>query len=355
MALLPVAALAGALAGVAALLALALAPAWPAGDFDPWLALTTVTVPMTGAALGVAVGRRLPATAAGPLTLFACAAVLGALPVVGSGAGDLPWLLFPVVLEAPAVPGSTAWHLGYLVAVLVAVTALIPLRHRLVLPAVVLVLAVAAAGVAVQRKQDERTAAGAVSSTVVAQRCERHGRVSYCALPGYGRWVPLWRAAVEPVARAVPTAAGELPAVRQGAGVPSSAILTTTWWGRHSPWATTSRDRLTRRYVEVLLEMPEQNCSGAGQLRTVAALWLTAQADPSGDVLRDRDGGSIGPVRFGPAEVRAAARLYDAPRERVTAMLAANWAAIRSPAPVGDVLAPFGVTELRPDGGSPCR
>jgi len=364
LALVPVAGLAGALAFGAALLALA--PAWPAGDFDPWLALITVTVPMAGVALGVAVGRWLPATAAGPLALFASAAVLGALPVLGSGAGDLPWVLFPVVVDPvlPGAPQPTAWHLLYLAAVLIAVGAAIPLRHRRALPAIVLVLALLSAGVAVRRQLDERAAAGPAAQAVESQRCERHDRVSYCALPGYGRWIPLWRAAVEPVVRAVPPAAGELPAVRQGTALPSS-VITTTSWGRHGRWAAESRARLSQKYIRLLLGMPappespsptgaEPTCSGAGQLRTVVALWLAAQADPEGDVLRHPGKVSLGMVRFGRAEIQAAARLHDAPVPQVTAMLAEHWAAIRSPAPVGGVLAPFGVTAVQPDGETPC-
>jgi len=323
---------------------------------------------MTGAALGVAVGRWLPATAAGPLALFATAAVLGALPIAGSGAGDLPWVLFPVVVDpvAPGVPQPTAWHLLYLAAVLIAVGAAVPLRHRRALPAAVLVLALLVAGIAVRRQLDERAAAGPATQATAAQRCERHDRVSYCALPGYGRWIPLWRAAVEPVVRAVPPAAGELPAVRQGTALSSDVTTaTTTSWGRHSPWAADSRTRLAQKYIRLLLGMPappespsptgaEPRCSGAGQLRTVVALWLAAQADPEADVLRRPGKLSLGMVRFGPAEIQAATRLRAAPEQRVTAMLAENWAAIRSPAPVGDVLAPFGVTEVRPGGEAPC-
>jgi hypothetical protein len=361
LALVPVGGLAGAAAFGTALLALL--PAWPAGVFDPWLVLITVTVPMTGAALGVAVGRWLPATAAGPLALFAFAAVLGALPVIGSAAGDLPWLLFPVLIEAPGVSQPTAWHLLYLVAVLAAVVAVVALRHRRRLPAVVLVVALAVAGAAVRQQSEQLTPAGPAAEAVAAAGdCERHGAVSYCALPGYGRWIPLWRAAVEPVVRVVPPAAGELPAVRQGTG-PLSGVRTGPTWGRHDPWATDSRRRLSQQYVRVLLGMPgppadpevaaERACSGAGQLRTVVALWLVAQADPAGEVPR-AGGAAFWPVEFGPAEAEAAARLRDAPRQRVTAMLAEHWSTVRSPAPVGEVLAPFGVTALGPAGDSPC-
>jgi hypothetical protein len=359
LALVPVGSFAGATAfGIAVL---GLLPAWPAGVFDPWLVLITVTVPMTGAALGVAVGRWLPATAAGPLALFASAAVLGALPVIGSAAGDLPWLLFPVLIEAPGVSQPTAWHLLYLVAALVAVVAVVALRHRRRLPAVVLVAALAVAGAAV-RQQSEHLEPAGPAAEAVAQDCERHGTVSYCALPGYGRWIPLWRAAVEPVVQVLPPAAGEFPAVRQSTGQPSG-VHTGLSWGRHDPWATDSRRRLSQQYVRVLLGMPataagpeaaaEPACSGAGQLRTVVALWLVAQADPAGEMPR-AGGAAFGPVAFGPAETEAAARLLDAPRQQVTAMLAEHWSAVRSPAPAGEVLAPFGVTGIRPAGDSPC-
>jgi hypothetical protein len=383
LALVPV----GGLVGAAAfgLELLALMPAWPAGVFDPWTALIPVVLPMMGAAIGVGVGRWLPSTAAGPLALFAGAAGLAVLPVLGTSADSMSWHLFPVVLEespAPGFPRPTGWHLVYLLAFLAVVVAAALLRHRRLWPGLAAALALALAVAGVQRQVEERAPAG--PDTVAAterylvpavQRCERHEGVDYCALPGYGRWVPLWRDAVEPVVHAVPPAVGGLPAVRQGIG-PASSVVIDLHWGRHGEWADNSRIGLAQEYVRVLLGMPDWEsgrqgpvgpaeqrraawpsgtmqvargpmCSGAGQLRTVVGLYLVAQAEADGRRLLDAPGRlELGRVRFGVAERDAAAKLLDAPREQVSARLAESWVSVRSAASVGDFLAPFGVGDI---------
>ncbi|MEU8192842.1 hypothetical protein AB0C10_03555 [Microbispora amethystogenes] len=55
---------------------LSLLPAYPAGRFDAWEALTGPAGAAIGATLGVAAGRWLPGPAAGPIVLFAVAAPL---------------------------------------------------------------------------------------------------------------------------------------------------------------------------------------------------------------------------------------------------------------------------------------
>jgi hypothetical protein len=109
-----------------------------------------VVIPMVGAGLGVAVGRWLPAPAAGALTLFGCAAILATLPVLGSSPDDLPWVLFPVVLDADVA--ATGWHLTYLLALLVAVVGVVLLRHWRAASAALVLLAVGGSVVAVQQQ-----------------------------------------------------------------------------------------------------------------------------------------------------------------------------------------------------------
>ena len=383
LALVPVGGLAGAAAFGLALLALV--PAWPAGVFDPWNALVPIVLPMLGTAIGVGVGRWVPSTAAGPLALFAGAAGIAVLPVLGTTADSLSWVLFPVVLEespAPGFPRPTSWHLVYLLALLAMVVAATLLRHRRLRSVLAVALALALAVVAVQRQVDDRTPVGLATVTAAesylvpaVQSCERHGRVDYCALPGYGRWVPLWRDAVEPVVSAVPSTVGDLPAVRQGIGPVTSAVID-LHWGRHGDWAAHSRIGLRQEYVRVLLGLPDWEsgqrgpfapaeqrraawpngtaqvargpmCSGAGQLRTVVGLYLVAQAETGGRKRLDDPGGfELGRVRFGANERAAAAKLLDAPRDQVMARLAESWALVRSAAPVGGVLAPLGVGDL---------
>jgi hypothetical protein len=359
-----------------------LLPSWPAGAFDPWLMAVAVVSPMIGAAVGVAVGRWLPSTAAGPLTLFGLAAVLAILPVLGSSADALAWLLFPVVVDenvAPTMPRPTGAHLVYLVALLLVVIAGALLRHWRILASAVLAVALVVAVVAVERQQDERLPAGPEAAQPYldesVQHCEQRNRVTYCALHGYGRWVPLWEKAVDPVVSALPVGVTDVPIVRQGAG-PATSVVVDQHWGRHGSWARTSRTDLTTQYVRVLLGMPDQlagrpgpgslpernravlpggslelstgpRCSGAGQLRTVIALWLLGQSGEDGRaLLNDPKNLHFGRVDVGEAEIEAAKRLLDVPRDRVTALVADNWGAVRSAAPVGDLLAPFGATNL---------
>ena len=419
--LIPVGGLAGALTFGLALLAQA--PSWPAGVFEPWNALAAVVLPMTGAAIGIGVGTWLPATSAGPLALFTAAASLAVLPVLGGSPGSLPWRLFPVEVEwspAPGFPRPSGWHLLYLLAMLAAVTTVGLLRHRRWRPglASVLGLAVVLAGVAVQRQGAEQTPAGAATLAATerylgpeAQRCERRGRVEYCPLRGYGRWIPLWRAALEPVVDAVPAAGGDLPAVRQGIG-PVTDVVLSLRWARHGAWAEDSRVYLVQEFVRVLLGFPAPlldtlppatppgvapspgggaspvavaptgaspgaappgqrrvewpsgtlvlgaapRCSGAGQLRTVVGLYLVAQAQrDSSWWLAGPDRITLGAMRPGPADRAAAMKLLEAPRERVAATLAQHWSRVRSAAPAGDVFAEFGVTDLPVvgDGGGP--
>ena len=381
LALIPAAGAAAALAVGAELLLLI--PSWPAGAFEPWLLAAAVVIPMLGAAIGVGVGSWLPSTPAGPLTLFGCAAVLALLPVLGPSADSLPWVLFPVVIEenvAPEMPRPTGWHLIYLVALLAAVVAVALLRHWRLVASIAVVLALVAAAVAVRRQQAERLPSGPETLAAYlgesAQHCELRGSVTYCPLHGYGRWIPRWQDAVEPVVRALPPEVTDLPPVRQGNG-PATSVVVDQHWGRHGRWARDSRVDLSAQYIRVLLRMPEQlagipgrpggvpetnravlpkgsmelstgpRCSGAGQLRTVMALWLLAQSDTGGRaLLDDREKLRFGRVDFGEAEIDAARRLLDAPRGRVEALLTEKWTEVRSAAPIGDVLAPFGVATL---------
>ncbi|GAA2576817.1 hypothetical protein GCM10010435_61200 [Winogradskya consettensis] len=150
-AFLPVAAAAGLLAeGVELLI---LVPSRLSGSFDPWLVAEPVVVPMAGAALGIAAGLWRPSAPVGPLTLFAAAAVLATLPILGSGPGDLPWLLFPIVMDRSAAPDATGWHVLYLVALLTVVIGAALARHWRLWATIVVTIALIVAVVAVRRQQ----------------------------------------------------------------------------------------------------------------------------------------------------------------------------------------------------------
>jgi len=151
LALVPVAGAVGALALGAELLILPLSGV--TGRFDPWLLAGPVLTPMIGAAVGLAAGLWWPSTAAGPLTLFGVAALIAMLPVLGSSPGALPWLLFPVAVNAAAAPATTAWHVLYLVALLVAVVGAALARHWRRWATAVVAVALIAAVVATHRQQ----------------------------------------------------------------------------------------------------------------------------------------------------------------------------------------------------------
>jgi hypothetical protein len=159
LALIPTAGAVGALAEGIELLVLVLVPSRLTAGLDPWLVAVPVVAPMIGAALGVAAGLWWPSTPGGPLTLFAAAAVLAMLPVLGSGPGDLPWLLFPVVMDQPAPPEAVGWHALYLVAVLAVIVGTALARHWRRWATAVVTIALVTAVVAVHRQQAAQPAA----------------------------------------------------------------------------------------------------------------------------------------------------------------------------------------------------
>lgn len=368
LALVLVAGAAGASVCLAGLLLML--PAWPVGQFDPWVLLVTVVVPATGAALGIVVGRWLPAMAAGPLTMIAVAIVLASLPVLSTGADSVVWHLFPVP-SAPWETGAerpTGWHLVYLLAVLAAVVASLWLKHRRLIAVSVILAATVTSGIATN--QQVRATPAVIDAAMddaltgpAVLACEVYGGVRYCALPHYAGWIPLWQEAVEPVVRNLPAAA-QRPTVRQlGSSddgrplVPGAPeIVTSTRWGRHGRWAEDSRTGMTVAYTTATTGLfrrgpgafnyEASRCSGAGQHRTVVALWLLAQALPDG-AQRLADGGlTLGRVRHDPADAQAATALLTRPHDEVAAFLSAHWTQIMDPA--GTALTPLGVTTKPP-------
>lgn len=266
-------------------------PAWPVGRFDLCAPLVAVVIPATGVAIGIAVGCRIPLTAVGPLATIAVAVVLGALPVMAADPDSLAWALFPVP-QPPWTVGAvspTGWHFLYLLSMLAAILALVTLRFRRVASALVIVVAVTVSGLAVNRQVHaipaviHEDAERAFTGPAVLD-CELHRGVRYCALPHYAGWIPLWRAAAEPVVTTLPPTASR-PAVHQigdadygdvlTAGVPE--IVTSTIWGMHGRRAQDSRDTMTAAYATAAAGLsprgdglPNQfgSCSGAGQHRT---------------------------------------------------------------------------------------
>ncbi len=176
--------------------------------------------------------------------------------------------------------------------------------------------------------------------------------------------------------RALPLTAGEPPAVRQGIGPVTDAVVGLRW-GRHGDWADDSRAGVAVEYVRALLGLPTADlsvsagqhrvvwpsgdlqplpapaCSGAGQLRTVVGLYLFAQAQPDGHRWLGSEGLHLGAMQPGAADRAAAATLLDAPQAQVQDVLSRNWSSIRLAKPAGDTLAAFGISGM-PVTGEPC-
>ncbi|MFC7528966.1 hypothetical protein [Actinoplanes sp. GCM10030250] len=346
---------------------LLLMPAWPVGRFDPWAAGAVVVIPAIGAAIGVAVGRVLPGAAAGPLTVVALAAMLLSLLALPSYPKDFPDALWPVP-DVPWEVGAdrpTGWHLAYLCGVLLAIIAVIVWRSRPLFALLVVVPAVMLSGAAVQQ-QVQRTVVTvhpedeAALTGVAVLDCRTYREVRYCALPHYAGWTGLWRKAVEPVATRLPADATR-PAVRQLGSmddmvpmVPGQPeIITSTVWGRTGAWAESSRLQMTSAYAAAAVGLTRRDaflvgsCDGAGQHRTVVALWLIGQAGPESARRRLESGDLRLPmVRYGPDEVRAARDLLGRPREEVAGYLAMHWDELLDPS--GTALAGLGVTITPP-------
>jgi heme A synthase len=125
---------------------------WPADSPNLWQLTMPVLIPMVGAAIGVATSRWWRTTAAGPLTLFGCTAILAMLPVFGPTPQALSWVLFPVQFSDVTV---AAWHAAYLVTLVVGVVAVALLRHRRLVPAVTLLIALVLVVVTVSQQHPD--------------------------------------------------------------------------------------------------------------------------------------------------------------------------------------------------------
>ncbi|GAB3154890.1 hypothetical protein GCM10027290_50070 [Micromonospora sonneratiae] len=365
LALAPVAALLGAL--LLGALLLSLLPDWPAGRLEWPNLLVVVVVPALAVSVGVALGRWLPATAAGPLGLIVVAAIVLVLPGLGNGDSNLGWWLSPVLQHRNVVPGApqpTGWHLLYLVSLVVAVGAVTLLRHWRLLPSaagmVALTVAVASVGPQLDsipqvltQELEDRYAGEAVLV------CQRHNEVRYCALPGYERWIVRWREAVAPVVAVLPPSVrADLPRVRQFAysfhGTQSPAdVATDMIWGRQGSWAADSRAQLAASFAAKIVGLPGlwtvdpairfRGCSASGQARTVITLWLAAQALPDGAALLRAHRLSLFPSRYGQPEIDAAVALLGLPRQQVAGIVATGWDRLTAPTAGFDVLTALGL------------
>jgi hypothetical protein len=354
LAVIPVAALAGAVVYAAELLLLL--PTWPVGRFVPWAAMVAAVLPAIGAAVGVVIGRFISAAAAGPLAVVALFVLL-ALPMIFGSVGLPVWPVSLVTWDF-GFPYPHGWHLLYLLGLLATATAAVSWPAAPKVSAAVGVVAVLFAGFSVQREAaitPDVIFVDEAMQRITPERldCQVHAEVRYCALPGYGSWNRYWREAVEPVAELLPPTARK-PSVRQIARMDDLKPMTPGYpelvvgevWGRIGGWAEDSRQAMTRDYVMASVGLLRREapwhlryCDASGQHRTVAALWLAAQAAPG-------EGLALPRVRYGPAEIQAAESLLARPKDEVAAYLAGHWPEILDPSATG--LAGLGVTIVPP-------
>ncbi|WP_157548533.1 hypothetical protein [Nonomuraea candida] len=352
-----------------------------AGRLDPWEPLTAVAAAMLAATLGVAVGRWARWLIAGPVVV----AVLGYLIFQNPNHDGGSWLL-PVmqVHEADWPDRPSAVHLLYVLALAAACAALALLRHRVrLLPAAALLAALAVAvpagAVAASEPPLPRPKPGWLDLDDVdprvreryfgpgAHHCSDRRGVTFCAFAGYEPWVPLWERALRPAVDALPAALrARVPEVRQSATTwrygedqDAVALRTPMTWGHPDQrallaqdlaiWATGLRDRDGSR----------DGCDGAGQARTLVALWLMGQVFPPEPPrtyhVDDRLGRRL-LIGWGAAEVAYAKSLLAAAgaRERVHA----HWDTLVDPATtIGQALPLLGLehTHDAPRGADPCR
>jgi hypothetical protein len=355
----PIAAVTGAMVHLVELLLLL--PAWPVGEFDPWAAAVVMVIPPIGAVIGVLVGRVLSSAAAGPLAAVALCVLLIALLALPDYPLNFSAALWPVPEPSWEIGASrpTGWHLIYLLGVLIALAAPIAWQAWPRASVMVLVAAVACAGVSVERQTAESP--NVISMDLVelytgpaVLSCQTHQQVRYCALPHFEGWIKYWRESVEPVTAHLPGNAMR-PTVRQigtsynlepiTPGVPE--IIITDSWGRIGGWATDSRLRLASDWAAASVGLYTagfvySDCDAAGQHRTVVGLWLLAQGLPDG-VARVRNGELRMPrVRYGQAEQDAAVALLDRPYDEVAGYLGDHWAELLDPS--STALAGLGVT-----------
>lgn len=296
------------------------------------------------AAFGVALGRWLPSLIAAPVVL--------AVFVMGTAVLGTLLLVWYLPVTGPYEMQSYGRPIGprvlFLTGALILLAALALLRYgprplRLGAAATALAIVVPAA-TAVWAAAPENV--GVLPDATgppwePEHECVTRHHVTYCHLPGFGSWIPLWAAAADPVAAAVPDGARDrLPVITQRSGwrrldARSGEVVVDLTWGRGDAelsdrlqlaglfaGLTTGLTDPTRSYAD-----DQAWCDGRGQARTVVTLWLAGHAGPVQPATPDRnwDGAYLetsyvgSGVGYGDREVRYAEALLakDDARERV--------------------------------------
>lgn len=343
------------------------------------------------AVLGVAVARWAPRP------VFAVVAVFVVLWFRLQFPGS--WLLPVVPSESlvAAMPRPPVWHLLYVAALAAVLAGVAMLRAgrtaaRLSATAAAVAVAVAAATLTLTSPEARSPEAtidprkSMASATAGADRCANSEGIDYCAFPRFADWIPLWQAAVDPVAAAVPAAVRpSLPGVLQRVpvGVVDTAqaatnVLVGTEWGRNGG-EVASRRFLAAQMAAAATGLPRADvrassplgCDGRGQARLVIALWLVGQVEdpqPAGQIertVRGSDGreqsrttpeSDFGTVDYGDAELTMARGLLRDPA--ATARIGEHWSALVDPGTdLAEAAALLGLAQApqaEPVKGQPC-
>ncbi|MBO3749665.1 hypothetical protein J5X84_26600 [Streptosporangiaceae bacterium NEAU-GS5] len=245
-----------------------------AGRFDPWEALGGLALAALAAAAGAALARWTPTLIAAPVAVL----VLGFDVLV---AGRRPWAVLVIARHDPAwTDRPSAAHLLYLAALAAACGAVALLRHgprptRVLALAVAIAVAAPAALAAVSGTPELRA-----TQEQICRRTEAEG-VTFCALPRYVAWIPVWAQAVRPVIQAMPPRArAGLPPIRQFDGRWTSYDDQPTTWMVWSKDPAAHQTALAGTVAAVAAHVAGRDT--AGQARTVVALWLVGSAVPLG-------------------------------------------------------------------------
>jgi hypothetical protein len=384
---LPLAAV-GAVLLVARMAVLAIcAPA--AGHPNPYeLAIGPAAVLLLGA-LGVLLGRLTRSAVAAPLALLVLLAGLVALVPITHGGNSL-WLApqggpgLPMPTPVSLMGRPTAAHLAYLLGLagLLAVVALLRAGARgvRVAAAGAVALACTVVGGAAQLSPPDRAVAAARTAVMnhpsQHETCRELGPITYCALAGFGRWIPAWNTVVHAVAARVPAPARSARlTVRQrivflgqdggfgreqllaawraddaAAGTPG-AIGVDTRWGTGRATVNLAGQVAYRLVTGQTGEgLVERNPAGATACGGVGVLvvWLAGQVSASarsglGELAvdaRDEGGGvsfsfdenQMFPSVHVPApELTVATQALDRPRADIAARVQRSWATLTAP------------------------
>jgi hypothetical protein len=348
-----------------------------------------------GIVTGVLVAQWLPHAAVGAASVVALVVLQSNF---GHESERWQWLHFlPQQFSGVFDIGPIAWHIPYVAALVVLGGALAIVRHGWTRPVAIALaasLVVIGATAWAQTRPLEASAlarqADRLQRPAAHQTCEQRGAVRYCAYPAYAGWIDVWQAPVDGVRAQLPAAALDR-VIEVGQRTPPNLHLQPSLqplvdpnraWpadGHVHPgieWVFGGHDlALAYQVAARALGLPtvrgaeQAACSVGGQARGVVAFWLAGQADAHArEELADRvadvvekgragrtqfqvpnampdwenhyadDGGDwvpeLGSGARG-ADFEAAAALLALDRDRVGAVIRANWATLRDPSTSG--------------------